>query len=214
MSQKTENENIVFRIITLGNSGVGKTSILRRYAYKMFNEDIMTTIGVNLVFKEITLKNGKTIKLKLIDTAGQEKYRALTKSYYKNADGVFFVFAWNDPDSFENIMNWIKEFNDNQDKSSKINIPKYFIGNKSDLNPKDKLVTEESVKKFIDECNIEHYENTSAKDNININKIVQEISELIYENYEKYCESKQKNITVGKFQNEKGNNCGKCYSSL
>ena len=110
MSQKTENENIVFRIITLGNSGVGKTSILRRYAYEMFNEDIMTTIGVNLVFKEITLKNGKTIKLKLIDTAGQEKYKALTKSYYKNADGVFFCFCPWRYKKFSKYKNMDKQF--------------------------------------------------------------------------------------------------------
>ena len=174
MSQKTENENIVFRIITLGNSGVGKTSILRRYAYKMFNEDIMTTIGVNLVFKEITLKNGKTIKLKLIDTAGQEKYKALAKSYFKNVDAVLFVFDLNDQNSFDYIKNWIDLFNDNH--NGKEGIPKYLIGNKAD---QKREVQKDVINEFLCKNKYKYFE-TSAKENNGINELFQELSEDLY----------------------------------
>ena len=139
MSQKTENENIVFRIITLGNSGVGKTSILRRYAYKMFNEDIMTTIGVNLVFKEITLKNGKTIKLKLIDTAGQEKYKAIAQNLIRCADGIILMYDINNKETFKIIPEQadnIKEYKGND-------FPILLVGNKSNNNKEREVETEE-----------------------------------------------------------------------
>ena len=73
----------------------------------------MSTVGLTFSFKEIVLNNKKKVKLKLIDTGGQEKYRALSKSYFKNADGVLFVYSINDEDSFNHIKEWITLFNEN-----------------------------------------------------------------------------------------------------
>ena len=103
---KKENEDIM-KVITLGEGGVGKTSIIRRYIDNEFDENVLSTIGLNFSFKNIELKDGNTIKLKLIDTAGQEKYRALAKSYFKNIDAVLFIFALDNQESFDNIKNWI-----------------------------------------------------------------------------------------------------------
>ena len=100
------SDDLSFRIITIGDSGVGKTAIIRRYVYNTFDQENLSTIGVNFSFKEIILKNSQRLKLKLIDTAGQEKYRSLSKSYYKNADGVLFVFSLNDLQSFQNLNDW------------------------------------------------------------------------------------------------------------
>ena len=91
MSKSKENADTM-RVITLGESGVGKTSIIRRYIHNIFDENNLSTIGLNFSFKEVKLKNGKSINIKLIDTAGQEKYKALAKSYFKNVDAVLFVF--------------------------------------------------------------------------------------------------------------------------
>ena len=210
MSKKTvKKDSIIFKIITLGNSGVGKTSILRRFIYDNYTEDTMATIGVSMSFKDITLSNGKEIKLKLIDTAGQEKYMALTKSYYKNADGVFFIFAFDDKNSFEDIKMWIREFNENS-KNQNYVIPKYLIGNKSDLGEDEKEVKDDYIEKCRNQFNIEHYETTSAKDNVNINKIFQEISEMIYKNYEKIIGKEQKKITINKYKEENENGCVIC----
>ena len=103
---KAPNE-IVFNVITLGDSGVGKTSLLRRYLYGLYDDNSMSTIGLNFSFKEIVLDNKKKVKLKLIDTGGQEKYRAIAKTYFKNADGVLFVYSIDNVDSFNNIKKWI-----------------------------------------------------------------------------------------------------------
>ena len=103
-------ENEEFKIITLGNSGMGKSAIIKRYVYNIFNQDTLPTIGMNISFKDLILENRKKVKLKIIDTAGEEQYKAITKSYYKNADGVFFVFVLDDIKSFQNIKTWINNF--------------------------------------------------------------------------------------------------------
>ena len=92
-TKKEEKESLQFKIITLGDCGVGKKSIIKRYVYKNFDENQLTTIGISFSFKEVILKDGTKISLKFINTGGQEKYRALSKSYFKNAKGVLFIFS-------------------------------------------------------------------------------------------------------------------------
>ena len=104
MSKK--KEEIVFKIITIGDCNVGKTSIVRRYLYNVFDPQNLATIGVAFSFKEVTLECGQIIKLRLVDTAGQEKFKSVTKSYYKNTDGVLFVFDYNNKETFENISEY------------------------------------------------------------------------------------------------------------
>ena len=160
------------KIITLGESGVGKTSIIRRYIHNIFDENNLSTIGLNFSFKEVKLKDGNTINLKLIDTAGQEKYRALAKSYFKNVDAVLFVFALNSQESFANIKNWIKLFDENH--NIKTGIPKYLIGNKSD---QEREVTDDLIEQLKNELKDYKYFETSAKSNDGIEKLFQEIGE-------------------------------------
>ena len=200
-----------FKIITLGNSGVGKTSIIKRYVYNVFISDTMTTIGMNISFKDIILKNNKKVRLKIVDTAGEEKYKSIAKSYYKNADGVFFVFALDNIDSLQNLQIWINNFNENHIKSiDKLIVPKYLIGNKSDINLGKKEDNKQLIEEVLKKYNIEHYETTSAKENKNIDKIFQEIGEMIYKNYEKQGKQEQKNIKVDKYKEKKGKTCGRC----
>ena len=111
--RKDEQNIEEFKIILLGNSGVGKTSILERYAYNRFNEELLATLGLNFITEQVTLDNFKRIELKIWDTAGQEKFRSLSKSYFRNVDAVLFVFAINDSLSFENIKDWIELYNNN-----------------------------------------------------------------------------------------------------
>ena len=172
--QKKEIEDAM-KIITLGESGVGKTSIIRRYIHNIFDENNLSTIGLNFSFKEVKLKDGNTINLKLIDTAGQEKYRALAKSYFKNVDAVLFVFAINSQESFDNIKNWIKLFDDNH--NGKAGIPKYLIGNKSD---QEREVKNDLVEQFKNENKEYKYYETSAKNNDGIDQLFQEIGEDLY----------------------------------
>lgn len=176
---ENENNDLEYKIITLGDSSVGKTSIINRFINGEFRPDSMPTLGIKHSFKILELghlNNKKKLKLSVIDTGGQEKYKALSISYFRYADVVLFIFNLNEPFSFENIQNWIDNFNENNNKSKKV-IKKYLIGNKSDLEQKvEQNLIDEFAKK-----NIMPYKATSAKTNSQINELFQMIGEELYE---------------------------------
>ena len=198
-----------FKIISLGDSGVGKSSIFRRYTENKFDEDTMSTIGLAFADKELTLQNKEKVKLKLVDTGGQERYKSLAKNYYKNADGVLFVFAHNDKDSFDHIIDWIELFDQNTTNKE---IPKFLIGNKNDLKKSDE---QESFDDFIKQHNILRYISTSAKDNKknNISEIFKDMSEIINKTYKtsdkqhKLGKDDKNNNENNKKSKNKGINC-------
>ena len=168
-----------FKIILIGNSGVGKTSILQRYIFDSFYDNMLSTIGLSSKNKEITLKNGKTIMLQLFDTAGQERFHSLSRSYFRNTNAVLFVYAVNDKKSFENIRDWIKIFMENH--NGKKDILFYLIENKNDLN---REIEENLIDDFLNEYNF-GFKSVSAKlneENI-INELFQEISELLFQKF-------------------------------
>ena len=189
-----------FSLITIGDCGVGKTSIIKRFVNNVFEEKTMLTIGLAFVHKEIILSNGKKILLKLVDTAGQEKYRALAKSYYKNSDGVLFVFSLEEKKSFDNLKNWIEAFNNYH--NGKEGIPKLLVGNKCDLEEK---INQNCIDDFLRENKDFSYVKTSAKDNISIDEAFQKIAENLYHNYEKEGIGKkgQKNFKINEKKKEK-----------
>ena len=190
MSQNNDEENLSFKLITLGNAGVGKTSILQRYLYDKFNINSESTIGIELSYKEIILENNERVTLKIIDTCGQEKYRSLSKSYFKNTDGVLFVFDLSNIESFKEITDWIKLFNENHNGKEKV--PKCLVGSKCDL---EKKVTDDKIKEVSQKYNLHYYE-TSAKDNFNINKLFEDMSKILYENKKLNKNEKQKSIKI------------------
>ena len=180
---ENENNDLEYKIITLGDNSVGKTSIINRFINGEFRPDSMPTLGIKHSFKILELghlNNKKKLKLSVIDTGGQEKYKALSISYFRYADVVLFIFNLNEPFSFENIQNWIDNFNENNNKSKKV-IKKYLIGNKSDLEQKvEQKLIDEFAKK-----NIMPYKATSAKTNSQINELFQMIGEELYEEIDK-----------------------------
>ena len=201
-----KDEEIILKIITLGDSGVGKTSIIRRYVYDAFDLNTMTTLGLNFAFKDITLKNGTKIKLKFIDTAGQEKFRSLSKNYIKNAEGVIFVFSFDSKEvnSFDHITEWVKLFDDAHNELE--NIPKYLVGNKNDCEEKGDIgeneinnLAEKMGGKFI---------SVSAKENNNISLLFEELAEMMF----KYVKLNKKQNTkkLGKYKKQKKSKCELC----
>ena len=118
---------------TLGDSKVGKTALTNAYLEKEFEDEYLSTIGVNSCIKETTINlNNKElpIKVKIWDTAGQEKFKSISVQYIKNCMGMLIVYAINDIESFNNIISWLKEV---EEKKSRSNIPLILIGNKYDL---------------------------------------------------------------------------------
>ena len=198
----SEENEITFKIITVGESGVGKTSIFRRYVYNTFEENTLTTLGLQFSFKDVVLKNEQKIKLKLIDTAGEEKYRSLSKSYFKNSDVVLFVFALDNPDSFERINDWIDLFKENHDKVDKI--PKYLVGSKNDLEQKiEQGKINELAKKFDFK-----FITTSALSNNNIEYLFNDISETLFKSYKP--DKGQQTIRLKNKKNFKTTKCSIC----
>ena len=154
----------IFRICLLGDSSVGKTSLLTRYSEGKIIEKYNSTIGVD--FKVVTLKLNDVIsKVHIWDTAGQERFKSIAINYFRNSHGFIFVYDISNRESFENLNNWIElAFSNNQNS-----IINFLIGNKSDLNDERK-VSEDEGKQFAIQKKFVFME-TSAKDNINVDKV-------------------------------------------
>ena len=173
---KKEFEMKTFKIITLGDSGVGKTSILKRFVSNTFELSIISTIGFETSTKEIILKNGNIIRLQLIDTAGQENYQALTNTYIRNADGALFIFSHDSKQSFNNIKRWLNSFKDNnQNIDLDKEFPGFLVGNKCDL---EHVIDNNEIKSLKNENNFFGYADTSTKEDIGINYLFYEIGEM------------------------------------
>ena len=157
MKKEEENKNkYEFKIVTLGDPGVGKTSIFRRFVEDNFDPNQLSTLGINLSTKILKIKN-KELILKLIDTGGQEKYRAIAASYFRRADVILFVFDLNNSGSFDSIQYWLDFFEENNTGTNIKN--KFLIGNKNDLEQK---VDQDLIDKLTEKNNI-LYMSTSAK---------------------------------------------------
>ena len=133
----------LFKLVIIGDSGVGKSSILLRFADDSFTESYLTTIGVDFRFRTIQSANNKRVKLQIWDTAGQERFRTMTSAYYRGSDGIVLVYDVTDRNSFDHIESWLAEVNRFTESSP----AKLLIGNKSDLQPEREISFEEGTKK-------------------------------------------------------------------
>ena len=159
------------KLLLIGDSNVGKTSLLLRYLDNTFSDKYITTIGVEFKSKDITLNN-KTYKIHIWDTAGQERYKSITRNFYKHAEGIIFVYDITNKTSFSNLKNWIS--NAENEADFKIII----VGNKLDMESR-REVSIEQLKKLAKKKNCKYFE-TSAKDNINVeNLFLSIINEMI-----------------------------------
>ncbi|KAH0542617.1 hypothetical protein FGG08_003025 [Glutinoglossum americanum] len=151
----------LFKLLLIGDSGVGKSCLLLRFADDTYTESYISTIGVDFKIRTIEL-DGKTVKLQIWDTAGQERFRTITSSYYRGAHGICVVFDVTDMDSFNNVKQWLQEI----DRYATEGVNKLLVGNKSDMS--DKKVVEYTVaKEFADSLGIPFLE-TSAKNATNV----------------------------------------------
>ena len=167
----------VFKILTLGESSVGKSSIILRYTNGHFNQQILSTTGIDFRTKIIEY-NEQKIKLVIYDTSGQERYRTIAANYYKNADGILFVYDITNENSLT-FKYWLEQI---QEKSSVKSI--ILFGNKTDLEnveeeKKERKITFEEGKKIADQYGLKLFEG-SAKQGININEAIEELVGLIY----------------------------------
>ena len=152
-----------FKILTLGESMVGKTCILRRFVEKKFIQNHLSTIGIDYRSKSLHIF-GRDVKLKIWDTAGQERYHNITNQIFKGADGIILVYSVTDEDSFEKVRNWMEQITSNVSKDE-VNL--ILVGNKCDMD--ERVITKEQGKEMADSLGINYYETSALKD-IGINE--------------------------------------------
>ena len=188
----------LFKIVIIGESDVGKQAFLLRFLDDSSDGKVLTKIGVDFRVKVLNVEN-KLIKLQIWDTAGEERFRTITKTYYNGAHGIILMYDVTDQNSFKNIRNWIKQIEANADKSVGI----VLVGHKCD--EPGRVVTEEEGKKLAEDYDIAFFE-SSAKTNTNVNEVFYYLVKEILT--EKGVIKDEEGIKISKRKNKK-NQCSK-----
>ncbi|CAH0384117.1 unnamed protein product [Bemisia tabaci] len=151
----------LFKLLLIGDSGVGKTCVLFRFSEDAFNSTFISTIGIDFKIRTIDM-DGKKIKLQIWDTAGQERFRTITTAYYRGAMGIMLVYDITNEKSFDNIKNWIRNIEEN----ASADVEKMLLGNKCELEDR-RAVSKERGEQLAIEYGIKFME-ISAKNSINV----------------------------------------------
>jgi len=154
----------LFKLLLIGDSGVGKSCLLLRFADDVFIDRYTSTIGVDFKIRTVTVGQER-IRLQLWDTAGQERFRTITSSYYRRADGFIVVFDVTDRQSYENTRSWLQEI----EKYSAAHVKRLIVGNKSDLAGSKRVVSSEEGRALAESLDIGFLE-TSAKNADNVER--------------------------------------------
>lgn len=164
MATSSGNFNYLFKYIIIGDSAVGKSNLLLKYAHNKFSEDYQTTIGVEFGAKNMALNN-KSYRIQIWDTAGQENFRSITRAYYKNSVCAIVVYDITNRDSFGNIQTWVEDCKNQSPKT----IFLVLVGNKCDLEDKRKVQYNEGLE--LAKTNGMLFFETSAKTGVNVEEV-------------------------------------------
>ncbi|KAG1714258.1 Ras-related protein Rab-35 [Nymphon striatum] len=190
----------LFKLLIIGDSGVGKSSLLLRFADNTFSGNYITTIGVDFKIRTIEV-DGDKVKLQIWDTAGQERFRTITSTYYRGTHGVIVVYDVTSGESFANVKRWLHEIDQNCEIVNRI-----LVGNKND-DPDRKVVLTEDAQRFADQMGIQLFE-TSAKENINVEEMFNCITKLVLKT-KKEQKQRQQQSHVDTITLNKGSKRGK-----
>ena len=164
----------IFKVLLLGNSDVGKSSLLLRFVDSLWNDAFVPTIGVDFKVKTLEINN-KKVKMQIWDTAGQERFRTVVSTYFRGAHGILLLYDVTNKDSFKNLENWLIEI----EKNSSDKVLKILLGNKCDLSDDREIQTEEG-QAFAVRNGMEFME-TSAKMNTNVSEAFETLGKLMIE---------------------------------
>lgn len=172
----SENQpDSLFKLLIIGDSGVGKSCFLLQFIDNDFKEDHNVTIGVEYGAKTVTA-SGKQIKLQIWDTAGQESFRAITRSFYRNANGVILMYDLTRIESFENLEDWLREIKLNSDPEVVI----FLVANMLDLADEEREVSFEAGQKFMNEKKLDGFVEASAKTAERVNEVFVKVAEVLH----------------------------------
>ncbi len=180
------NYQYIFKVILIGDSNTGKTSLINRFVNKTFDEKYLCTIGVDFFMKTIEVDE-QTIKLQIWDTAGMEKYKSISSSYYRGSHAAFVIFDLTNKNTFDSITKWIEAYHKSNNPQFQKNV--ILIGNKSDL-VDSREITRAEAENFA-KMNKMMYWETSAKEGNNVEEVFTYIGQLLFETY------KDENALVG-----------------
>ena len=189
-----DDYDYLFKLLLIGDSGVGKSCILLRFADDTFSDSYISTIGVDFKIRTLTIA-GKRVKLQIWDTAGQERFRTLTTAYYRSAHGIVLVYDVNDRESFFHVENWLEEVS----RYASTDVNKVLVGNKCDILNK-REVEYETARVYAEKLSISFME-ASAKDRTNIDKVFNtmatELMEELGENAKTAATKEDENVELG-----------------
>lgn len=191
-----KNSNIdpcdyMFKVLLLGDAGVGKTSLMWRFSDDMFNHTYISTIGIDFKLRTIDVQ-GKKVRLQIWDTAGQERFHAISVSYYRTASGIMLIYDISRRRSFENIAKWLRKI----DEHAKEDVTKLLIGNKCDIQH-PRAVKREEGEQLADEYDMPFFE-TSAKENESIDEAFECVAkEMLFKFVSGWSAKEQERVTNG-----------------
>lgn len=162
----------MFKILIIGNSSVGKTSFLFRYADNSFTSAFVSTVGIDFKVKTV-VRREKRIKLQIWDTAGQERYRTITTAYYRGAMGFILMYDVTNEESFASVQDWVTQIKTYSWDNAQV----ILVGNKSDIQA-ERIISTERGQQLADQLGLEFFE-TSAKDNINVQEVFDRLVDVI-----------------------------------
>lgn len=195
----------LFKLLLIGDSGVGKTCLLFRFSDDAFNTTFISTIGIDFKIKTVEI-DGKKIKLQIWDTAGQERFHTITTSYYRGAMGIMLVYDITQEKTFDNIAKWLR----NIDEHASEGVDRMILGNKCDMEDK-RMVNQERGEGIAREHGIKFYE-TSAKENVNVEEAFMKLTQDILRKHMAGASNDDttKGVIVGDKNNANSKTGGNC----
>ena len=218
LSEQYKDYDLSFKIIVIGNSGVGKSCLALKATKNIFEEQFMSTVGFE--FFAFNLKiNDKIIKLQIWDTCGQEVYRSLISNFYRSSSMAIIVYAIDNQESFDDLDSWVKQLKTHSGPNVKI----FIIGNKNDLEDK-RVISKEEGEEFVKNNGFHKFMETSAKSGFNAKELFIESAKLLYNDYvklhkdsdlmklneENMLNKERKNLKLGENNDEEGYLYGCC----
>ena len=203
LKMPNKDYDYLFKIMLIGNSGVGKTCLLYRYSSDSFNPAYVYTVAIDFKIKTIRL-NGKTIKLQIWDTAGQERFRSITLSFYRGIIGFLLVYDVTNEESFDCIGKWLRNINEKANEEAVCMI----IGNKCDM--EDKRVVSTKQGQELADCHRIPLMETSCKTSINIERVFNEITLMILDKQTKKPNIPESTMPVLPLDKPQDKSSGRC----
>eukprot|EP00164_Ancoracysta_twista_P000089 GFYU01000127.1.p1 GENE.GFYU01000127.1~~GFYU01000127.1.p1 ORF type:complete len:222 (-),score=76.24 GFYU01000127.1:472-1095(-) len=201
-------KKVLLKVIILGDSGVGKTSLMNQYVNRKFSNQYKATIGADFLTKEVMVDD-RLVTMQIWDTAGQERFQSLGVAFYRGADCCVLVYDVNHPKTFENLDGWRDEFLIQAGPRDPENFPFVVLANKIDLDSQRVITKKKGESWCADKGNIPHFE-VSAKENINVEQAFQTIAKisLKQEKEDDYVPSEVIDVNKAPQSSESGGGCG------